>query len=76
MRKAPVARNTPPELPSRHVAALRRWLRAANARLMLVQRQREENIAMAAALLRGLDQPNKDMSAKRPRLASRMAKAG
>lgn len=74
MRKATVARKT--ELPSRHVAALRRWLRAANARLMLAQRQREQNIALATALLEGLDQPNKERGAKRPRRASRMAKAG
>jgi hypothetical protein len=74
MRKATVARKTAP--PSRHVAALRRWLRAANARLMLVQRQREQNIALATALLEGLGQPKKERTARRPRLASRMAKAG
>jgi len=57
------------------VAALRRWLRAANSRLLLVQHQRKLLIANAAAVKQQVEQLQRER-AKRGRFPSRMAKSG
>jgi hypothetical protein len=63
------------DLSPNRVAALRKWLRAANSRLLMVQRQRHLLIANATALLQRLEQP-KATRLKRPSLLSRMVKSG
>jgi len=59
--------------PSR-IVALRKWLRAANARLLSIERTRQELMAAASILLNhvGSAPPSKGARPKRPRLASRM----
>ena len=56
--------------PSR-IVALRKWLRAANARLLSIEHTQRELMAAASALLdhEGSAQPSKG---KRPKLATRM----
>jgi hypothetical protein len=66
----------PAQLPPKRVAALRKWLHVANARLLSVQREREQLIAAAAAILKAVGPAAKASRSKRPKLASKLAKAG
>jgi hypothetical protein len=63
-----------PELPPGRIAALRKWLRAANARLLSMERTRQELLAAASILLEqvGPKQPSKGAGPKRPKLAARI----
>ena len=63
-----------PDLPPSRIAALRKWLHAANARLLSIERARRELMATASVLLDrvGSVQPSKGARPKRPKLVSRM----
>jgi hypothetical protein len=66
----------PEELPPRRAAALRKWLRVANSRLLALQRQQQQLVATATTLASGLERGSRRSDTKRPRLAARLAKAG
>lgn len=65
------------ELSPQRAAALKKWLRAANVRLLSIQRQRQELLATATSLARqaGPERPD-DRRQQRPKLVARIAKAG
>jgi hypothetical protein len=64
------------DLSPHRTAALRKWLHIANARLLMIERQRRQIMANATALLQRLEGRPTDKRPKRPRLVSRMAKSG
>jgi len=57
------------------VAALRKWLRAANSRLLMVQTQRKQLTENAAAIKQQVEQLRPER-VKRGRFLSRMVKSG
>src|SRR5437870_12933488 len=61
-------------LPPGRIVALRKWLRAANARLLSIERTRQDLMAAASILLDHLGpaQPSKGTRPKRPKPVSRM----
>jgi hypothetical protein len=75
MSEEPTIATDLPELPEGRRAAARRWLRAANERLLAIERGRRELIAAATVLLRELDAV-RGMRPRRPKLKSNLAKAG
>ena len=75
-RKAGNAAEPETELSAARVAALRKWLRVANARLLSLQRDREQLIAAASSLAHALGQPGKVKRQKRPKLAVALTKSG
>jgi hypothetical protein len=65
------------QLAPKRTAALKRWLHVANGRLLSLQRQRQQLMANATALLQRLEQPvRSSKKSPKPGLASRLAKAG
>jgi hypothetical protein len=76
MSKAATATSDLTALTPTRIAALRRWLSAANLRLVAVQRDRQQLVASASALAKGFEPAGKPPRLKRPRLLSRLAKAG
>jgi hypothetical protein len=62
------------DLPPGRILALRKWLQAANARLLSIERTQQELMATVSALLDrvGSAQSSKGARPKRPKLASRM----
>lgn len=64
-------------LSANRTAALKRWLHVANGRLLSLQRQRQQLIANATALLQRIEQPAQSSNRRsKPGLAARLAKAG
>ena len=63
------------DLSPNRVAALRKWLRAANSRLLLVQHQRKHLTENAAAIKQQVEQLRPER-VKRGRFLSRMVKSG
>ena len=65
----------PTQLAANRTAAHKRWLQAANARLLSLQRQHRELVATAKSLLEHVE-PARTKKVRPPGLASRLAKAG
>jgi hypothetical protein len=63
------------DLSPKRVAAMRKWLRAANSRLLMVQRQRLQIVANASSLNQRLEQVNRAKRLKQPNLVSRMLRS-
>jgi hypothetical protein len=81
VRKRAVLKRTPEvcdraDLPATRAAALRKWLRAANSRLLLLEHDRKQLLAIAAMLADALGQRSRRPRQKRGKLAARLARAG
>ena len=64
------------DLPPTRAAALRKWLQAANSRLLLLEHHRQQLLALATALADALGQRSTHPVQKRGKLAARLARAG
>jgi hypothetical protein len=64
----------PTQLAPNRTAALRRWLQAANARLLSLQRQQQELVATAKSLLEHVEPARTKKVRPKPGLASRLAR--
>jgi len=64
------------DLSPTRTAALRKWLQVANARLLLLERHRQQLLAMAATLADALGRRGSRPPQKRGKLAAKLARAG
>jgi hypothetical protein len=64
------------DLPPTRAAALRKWLRVANSRLLLLEHHRQQLLALATTLAGSLGQHSSRPAQKRGKLAARLARAG
>ena len=64
------------DLPPTRAAALRKWLQAANSRLLLLEHHRQQLLALAMTLADSLGQRSTRPAQKRGKLAARLARAG
>jgi hypothetical protein len=64
------------DLPPTRAAALRKWLRVANSRLLLLEHHRQQLLALATTLAEAPGQRSSRPAQKRGKLAARLARAG
>ncbi len=64
------------DLPPTRAAALRKWLRVANSRLLLLEHHRRQLLVLATTLAEALGQRSSRPAQKRGKLAARLARAG
>jgi hypothetical protein len=64
------------DLPPTRAAALRKWLRVANSRLLRLEHHRQQLLALAMTLADSLGQRSSRPAQKRGKLAARLARAG
>jgi len=64
------------DLSPTRAAALRKWLQVANSRLLLLERHRQQLLAMAATLADSLGQRSSRPTQKRGKLAAKLPRAG
>jgi hypothetical protein len=64
------------DLSPTRAAALRKWLQVANSRLLLLERHRQQLLALAATLADSLGQRNSRPTQKRGKLAAKLTRTG
>lgn len=64
------------DLAPTRAAALRKWLRVANSRLLLLEHHRQQLLVLATTLADSLGQRSSRPAQKRGKLAARLARAG